>query len=45
MLTGYSGAGKTTILTALGKRDDVSDEDVNIKNDGIYKVSHRIRDK
>lgn len=31
MLTGYSGAGKTTVLTALKKRDDVSDEDMSKK--------------
>lgn len=31
MLTGYTGAGKTTVLTALEKRDDVSDEDMSKK--------------
>lgn len=46
MLTGYSGAGKTTILTALGKRDDVCDEDVNIRTTGFirYHIEYETND-
>ena len=46
MLTGYSGAGKTTILTALGKCDDVSDEDVKIRTTGFirYHIEYETND-
>ena len=35
MLAGYSGSGKTTILTVLGLNRDVVDEDVKKRTTGI----------
>lgn len=37
MLSGYSGSGKTTILTVLGLNRDVVDEDVNKRTSGIIR--------
>ena len=37
MLSGYSGSGKTTILTVLGLNRDVVDEDVKKRTAGIIR--------
>lgn len=45
MLAGYSGSGKTTILTVLGLNRDVKDEDVQKRTTGIkhYHVEYKTK--
>lgn len=40
MLTGFSGSGKTTIITVLGTKGDVSDDDVTKETSGF--ISYHI---
>ena len=46
MLSGYSGSGKTTILTVLGLNRDVVDEDVNKRTSGIicYHIEYETKE-
>ena len=41
-MTGYTGSGKTTILTVLDKHRDVTDEDIrrDTSNDVLYRIGY-----
>lgn len=43
MMTGYAGSGKTTMLTVLDKRRDVTDEDVRRNTSGqeVYRIGYK----